>query len=54
MAIRKATEDDAPALKNLYFEHLTAFPPPEEQDMRQWQELLRQLRSSKAVTRSCC
>ena len=33
MNIRKAKASDAEALKILYFEHLTRFPPPEEKDM---------------------
>jgi len=41
MHIREATERDAGALKALYFEHLTAHPPAEEQDMTAWREKLR-------------
>ena len=33
MNIRKAIPTDAEALKVLYFEHLTKYPPTEEQDM---------------------
>lgn len=40
MIIRKAKITDAEDLKILYFEHLTHFPPKEEQDMVLWQELL--------------
>lgn len=40
MIIRKAKSTDAEDLKILYFEHLTHFPPKEEQDMVLWQELL--------------
>lgn len=36
MNIRKAKATDAEALKVLYFEHLTRFPPQEEQDMSLW------------------
>ena len=41
MNIRKATPADAEALKTLYFEHLTRFPPQEEQDMALWRAKLR-------------
>lgn len=40
MNIRKATGNDAQALKVLYFEYLTAYPPKEEQDMTLWNKLL--------------
>ena len=40
MTIRKANAADAQALKVLYFEYLTHFPPKEEQDMDLWQRLL--------------
>ncbi|MBQ3003404.1 MAG: GNAT family N-acetyltransferase [Clostridia bacterium] len=40
MYIRKATATDAEQLKTLYFEHLTHYPPKEEQDMKKWQVLL--------------
>ena len=40
MYIRKATVTDAEQLKTLYFEHLTHYPPKEEQDMKKWQALL--------------
>ena len=40
MYIRKATATDAEHLKTLYFEHLTHYPPKEEQDMKKWQALL--------------
>lgn len=38
--IRKAKVTDAEDLKVLYFEYLTQYPPKEEQDMTQWEELL--------------
>ncbi len=38
--IRKAKSTDAEALKVLYFEHLTRFPPQEKQNMDAWAELL--------------
>ena len=38
--IREAAPQDAEALKELYFEHLTAFPPTEEQDLSLWREKL--------------
>ena len=38
--IRKAKSTDAEALKVLYFEHLTRFPPQEKQNMGAWAELL--------------
>lgn len=40
MNIRKAKASDAEALKILYFEHLTRFPPQEEQDMALWRKML--------------
>lgn len=40
MYIRKAKPTDANDLKDLYFEHLTHFPPKEEQDMNVWERLL--------------
>lgn len=40
MNIRKAKATDAEALKVLYFEHLTRFPPQEEQDMSLWMNKL--------------
>ena len=40
MNIRKAKASDAEALKTLYFEHLTRFPPQEEQDMALWMRKL--------------
>ncbi|MBE5780169.1 MAG: GNAT family N-acetyltransferase [Clostridiales bacterium] len=40
MVIRKANGTDAKALMVLYFEHLTRFPPKEEQDMSLWEKLL--------------
>lgn len=38
--IRKATPADAEALHGLYFNHLTANPPKEPQDMAVWREKL--------------
>lgn len=43
MMIRKAKAKDAEDLKVLYFEYLTKYPPKEEQDMTQWEELLSRL-----------
>ena len=43
MNIRKATASDAETLKILYFEHLTHFPPQEEQDLFLWQRKLEKL-----------
>ena len=40
MIIRQALPDDAELVKELYFEHLTAFPPAEEQNMQMWRELI--------------
>ena len=40
MRIRKATGSDAQDIKELYFEHLTSYPPEEEQDMELWSSLL--------------
>ena len=40
MIIRKAKATDAETLKILYFEHLTRFPPQEEQDMSIWAKKL--------------
>ena len=40
MNIRKATGRDAQAIKGLYFDYLTAYPPKEEQDMVLWSNLL--------------
>ena len=40
MRIRKAKGSDAQAIKELYFEHLTSYPPEEEQDMELWSSLL--------------
>ena len=40
MIIRKAKGTDANDLKVLYFDHLTHFPPKEEQDMNLWGKLL--------------
>lgn len=40
MTIRKAKATDANDLKVLYFEHLTHYPPKEEQDMDLWARML--------------
>ncbi len=40
MTIRKATPADADALKELYFHHLTHYPPKEEQTMTKWAAML--------------
>ena len=40
MNIRKAIPTDSEALKVLYFEHLTKYPPTEEQDMFLWKKML--------------
>ncbi len=40
MLIRKATATDAEQLKILYFEHLTHYPPTQEQDMERWRAML--------------
>lgn len=40
MIIRKATGLDAEDLKTLYFDFLTHYPPREEQNMQEWQDLL--------------
>lgn len=39
--IRKVAISDAVALKDLYFNHLTSYPPTEEQNMTTWREMLR-------------
>lgn len=38
--IRKAVPQDAEALKDLYFNHLTNYPPAEPQDLSLWREKL--------------
>ena len=40
MIIREAAPEDAEALKVLYFDYLTKYPPTEEQDMETWKEIL--------------
>lgn len=40
MLIRKAAAGDAEAIRELYFHHLTKYPPKEEQDMALWREML--------------
>ncbi len=42
MNIRKAKSSDAEALRILYFQFLTHYPPTEEQDMDLWKSLLDQ------------
>lgn len=44
--IRKAIENDAEALNQLYSKHLTAYPPIEEQDMNAWREMLRRFETN--------
>lgn len=46
LIIREATLDDVEALHELYMNHLTSFPPKEEQDMNKWLELLKILISN--------
>ena len=41
MIIRQACPQDAEDLKTLYFEHLTAYPPKEEQDMDLWRDVIK-------------
>lgn len=41
---REAVAADAAALKTLYFEYLTHFPPQEKQDMNVWAEMLEKFR----------
>ncbi len=40
MHIRKALSKDAEQLKELYFHHLTHYPPTEEQEMDAWRSML--------------
>ena len=40
MIIRKAKASDADQLKTLYFEHLTHYPPKEEQNMELWAKMI--------------
>ena len=40
LTIRRAIPTDAEALRELYFNHLTAYPPTEPQDMTVWREML--------------
>ena len=49
MIIRKAKAKDANDLKVLYFEHLTQFPPKEEQDMDLWRKLLDQFEQDEHI-----
>lgn len=41
MIIRKAAENDAPVLRELYTKHLTVNLPEEEQDLNLWREKLK-------------
>ena len=45
MIIREASAGDAQELKELYFEHLTKYPPKEEQDMEVWKAMLEEFRA---------
>ena len=45
MIIREAKAQDAEALKTLYFDHLTKYPPREEQNMAVWEKLLAEYES---------
>ena len=45
MTIREASAGDAQELKELYFEHLTKYPPKEEQDMETWKTMLAEFRA---------
>ena len=40
MKIRRATADDAGDLHDLYFNHLTANPPKETQDISLWRDMI--------------
>lgn len=40
--IRKAEPKDVYDLKELYFVYLTQYPPTEEQDMKKWEELVKE------------
>jgi len=40
LTIRRAIPTDAEALRELYFNHLAAYPPTEPQDMTVWREML--------------
>ena len=40
LSIRKAVPEDAGALLELYFHHLTNYPPAEEQDMDRWRAMI--------------
>ena len=46
MIIRQATAADAEALHDLYFNHLTANPPQEPQDMAVWRSMLARFESN--------
>lgn len=46
MIIRKALPSDAEALKTLYFEYLTAYPPKEAQNMDKWREKIEKMANS--------
>lgn len=47
ISIRRARMEDAENLKDLYFNHLTANPPTEEQDMNKWQEMISTFETNK-------
>ncbi len=49
MIIRKARSSDAYDLKVLYFEHLTKYPPKEEQDMVLWKKLLDKFEKDESI-----
>lgn len=40
LTVRKAKRQDAEQLRELYFHHLTAFPPAEKQDMKKWESMI--------------
>ena len=58
MIIRQAKPEDAQALKTLYFEFLTQYPPKEEQDMSLWSDMLEKFEKdenfSKCYSDSLC
>jgi len=46
MLIREADINDAQALKDLYFEQLTSWPPKELQDMQLWKDMLERIKKN--------
>ncbi len=40
MTIREANKNDVEALKDLYFNHLTQYPPKEPQDIEAWKQIV--------------